>query len=167
MGQEDKVRALVEPIVASMGAEVVDVNLNGGLLDLRVDKAEGNIDLDAIADITRAVSAALDERDPIPGRYTLEVSSPGLERPLRTPEHFRRFIGTKISIRTHPGVEGDRRATGELVSADRDGIVVATETGPRQLAYSDIERARTVFEWGPAPKPGQPGSKKKKKAAST
>lgn len=165
MGREEKVRDLVEPIVAELGAEVVDVNLNGGILDLRVDTAEGGIDLDTIALITRAVSKALDDSDPIPGRYTLEVSSPGLERPLRTPAHFRRFVGTQVAVRTNPDVEGERRVAGELVSAGNDSIVIESEDGPRQLKYSEIERARTVFEWGPAPKPGQPGSKKKKAAS--
>lgn len=162
MGQEDKVRVVIEPVVAAQGAEVVDLNLNGGILDLRVDTPDGGIDLDSIADITKAVSAALDEADPIPGRYTLEVSSPGLERPLRTPDHFRRFVGTTISVRTLPDVEGERRVRGELVSAGAKTIVIAAEEGPRELSYTDIERARTIFEWGPTPKPGQPSPKKKK-----
>jgi ribosome maturation factor RimP len=166
MGQEEALRALLEPVVAGFGAEVVDLNINGATLDLRVDTPEGGIDLDTIATITKAVSSTLDENDPIPGRYTLEVSSPGRERPLRTPDHFRRFVGTQVSLRTNPDVDGERRAAGELVSAGDETVVIATEAGPRELRYDQIERARTVFEWGPTPKPGSPGSKTKKKKAA-
>ena len=80
------------------------------------------------------------------GRYTLEVSSPGVERPLRTPEHFRRFVGTSVAVKTRPDVEGDRRLEGTLEAADDEGVVVAG----RRLAYDDIEKARTVFVWEPA-----------------
>jgi ribosome maturation factor RimP len=161
------VQELVEPILARLGLELFDVEQKGAILRVSVDR-EGGVDLDALSDATRVVSAALDEADPMPGRYTLEVSSPGLERPLRTPAHFRRYIGTTVTVKTNPDVEGERRLTGALESADDDGIVVAG----RRLHYSDIERARTVFEWAPTPKPkGAPPrvkthAKAKKKAAS-
>jgi ribosome maturation factor RimP len=87
------------------------------------------------------------------------VSSPGLERPLRTPEHFAAVVGRRVSVKTHPGVEGDRRLEGELLAADDNGFVVAAAGGERSLAYADVERARTVFEWGGAPKPGGPKRK--------
>src|SRR5207302_14708 len=101
---------------------------------------------DAVASATKVVSAALDtaDPDPIPGRYVLEVSSPGIERPLRTPDHFRRFIGSTVAVRTRPDVEGGRRVEGVLDDASDTGIVVAG----RPLAYDEIERARTVFAWG-------------------
>jgi ribosome maturation factor RimP len=99
-----------------------------------------------VSEATRVVSAALDRHDPVPGRYTLEVSSPGVERTLRTPDHFERFVGTTVNVKTHPDVEGERRVEGSLEAADDDGIVVAG----RRIAYADVERARTVFVWGPA-----------------
>jgi ribosome maturation factor RimP len=86
------------------------------------------------------------------------VSSPGLERPLRTPAHFTRALGGKISVKAVSGLEGGRRVAGTLVEADDDGILVDLDQPAgeqRRLAYDDIERARTVFEWGPAPKPGK------------
>ena len=89
------------------------------------------------------------------GRYTLEVSSPGIERPLRTPSHFRRAVGTQVSLRTMPGVEGERRLTGRLDGADDDSI----ELAGRRIPYAAIERARTVFEWGSGAKP--PPTKKR------
>ncbi|CAA9227104.1 MAG: Bacterial ribosome SSU maturation protein RimP [uncultured Acidimicrobiales bacterium] len=157
MSTVDTVRELIEPLMSADGLEVVEVEHGRGLLRITLDR-EGGIDLGAITDATERISDVLDLHDPIPGgRYTLEVSSPGVERPLRKPEHFERFVGTTINVKTHPHVAGERRIEGELTEADADGITVAD----RRLAYADIERARTVFEWGPTPKPGKGSSPKK------
>ena len=164
----DKLHDIVASPLADLGIEVSDIELTGGLLRVTVERADGtSIDIDAIAEATRIVSRELDIHDPIQSRYTLEVSSPGLERPLRTPAHFLRAVGQKVSVRTKPGVEGERRVAGSLTSADDDGIVVTTDSteGPvaRSLAYDEVERARTVFEWGPPPKGSAPkGSAKSK-----
>jgi ribosome maturation factor RimP len=148
VGTTDTVRDLVEPVLAGLGYELVDVELSGPTLRIRIDR-DGGVDLDAIAQASEAVSATLDRHDPMPGRYTLEVSSPGVERPLRTPDHFRRFVGSTVVVRTHPTDEGDRRVEGVLAAADDEGIVV----GDRRIPYDRIERARTTFTWGPSPKP--------------
>lgn len=151
----ERVRALVADPLARSGIELVDVEHKGATLRVFVDRP-GGIDLDTIAAATEVVSALLDAADPIPGRYVLEVSSPGLERPLRTPAQFKRAVGARVSVRTHPSVEGERRIEGTLTAADDHGIVV----DGRPLAYADIERARTVFVWGAAPKPGRAPGKK-------
>ena len=83
----ERVRSSVAPLLADLGLEIYDIEHGGGVLRISVDKP-GGVDLDAIALATRIVSRQLDHDDPIPGRYTLEVTSPGIERPLRTPEHF-------------------------------------------------------------------------------
>ena len=155
---DDELFDLLAPTVASSGLELLDVELKAGLVRVVVD-GPGGAALSAISDATRAVSACLDEHDPMPGRrYTLEVSSPGLERPLRTPEHFHRAVGETVSVRTRTGGEGERRIIGVLAAADADGFVLrGAETGDgRRFAYDEVERARTVFEWGPASgaKPG-------------
>jgi ribosome maturation factor RimP len=155
-----RVHELIEPLLAPSGVELVDVELKAGVLQISIDRP-GGIDLDAVSQAATIISAALDDADPIEGRYTLEVSSPGLERPLRTPEHFRRFVGTTITVKTKPTVEGDRRTTGRLDDADDEGFTLAG----RRLRYDEVERARTVFEWGPAPKPGG-GSQRTKKQSS-
>lgn len=148
MNASERVRSLVEPSLDASGVELVDVDQAGTVLRVTVDRP-GGIDLDTIARVTTVVSSALDrEPELVAGRYTLEVSSPGVERPLRTPEHFRRFVGTKVAVRTTAGTEGERRIEGVLESAGDDGIVVAG----RSIAYSEVERARTVFEW-PARRP--------------
>jgi ribosome maturation factor RimP len=151
----------VSPLLADLGLEVYDVEHAGGTLRITVDR-EGGVDLDTIALATRIVSRELDHTDPIPGRYTLEVTSPGLERNLRTPAHFERAVGTVVNVRTHPDVEGERRVHGEVTAADGDGVTVKQDDGvERRLRYDEIERARTVFEWGPTPRPAKPGSQKK------
>jgi ribosome maturation factor RimP len=157
----ERVRAVVSPLLDDLGLEVYDVEHAGGTLRITVDR-EGGVDLDTIALATRIVSRELDHTDPIPGRYTLEVTSPGLERNLRTPAHFERAVGTVVNVRTHPDVEGERRVRGELIAADGDGVRVKQDDGvERRLRYDEIERARTVFEWGPTPRPAKPGSQKK------
>ena len=159
MGPAERVRELVEPLLSTSDLELVDVEVLPGLVRLSLDRP-GGVDLDAISAVSPDISAALDAADPIPERYQLEISSPGVERPLRTPEHFRRFVGSEVSVRTLPGVDGERRVRGVLAHADDSSIVVElAEGGQRHLSYSDIERARTVFEWGPSPRPGH-GSKK-------
>jgi ribosome maturation factor RimP len=96
----------------------------------------------------------------VPGHYTLEVTSPGLERSLRVPKHFIREVGKVVAIRLTAAVNGVRRAQGVLLSADENNIVVrlndksTTEITEMTIGYDMIDRARTVFEWGPTPKSG-------------
>src|SRR4051794_19634289 len=152
MGPAEQVHALVEPLLASLDLEVFDVELNGGMLRIAIDRPgpEGGVDLDTLGEASARISAELDRVDPIPGHYTLEVSSPGLERNLRTPAHFRKYVGATISVKTKPEVEGDRRMQGVLEAADDDPAGTITVSG-RRIAYDDIAKARTVFEWGPTP----------------
>ena len=150
----ERVREIVEPLLARHSLEVYDVELNGSQLRVTVDRLAGaaeGLDLDTIAQATRLVSLALDEHDPIDARYTLEVSSPGLERALRTPSHFNRAVGSTVTLKTRPDVDGERRLRGVLASADDDGVTVEG----RRLRYDEIEKARTVFEWGPPAKPAR------------
>jgi ribosome maturation factor RimP len=151
----DKVADLVAPQVSARGLDLYDVEHAGGVLRVMVEHPEG-VDLALLSDLTRDLSRLLDEEDPVPGRYTLEVSSPGLERRLRTSQHFQGAVGHEVTLRLRTAVDGDRRVTGPLESADTKGVVV----GGRQFTYDNIERARTVFHWGPAAKPGAAGSKK-------
>lgn len=158
-----RVRDLVEPIVADLGLEIYDLEMPSGVVRLTVDTPAGGpsgVSLDDIALLTRLVSRELDHADPVPGRYTLEVTSPGLERPLRSPQHFAREAGKTITVKTVAGTEGERRVQGVLEAVDDAGFVVRMADGTvRALRYAEVERARTVFEWGPAPKPGR-GRKK-------
>ncbi len=161
----DRVRALVEPLLTQLDLELFDVEQAGGVLRVTVDRP-GGVDLIQVAEATRAVSRALDDNDPLPGRYTLEVTSPGLERKLRTPAHFRGAVGSDVTIKLVPGVSETRRLAGVLVGADDETVVIADGDGDEQrIPYDQIERARTVFEWGPQPKPGRRGGADRKATA--
>ncbi|QXC62592.1 ribosome maturation factor RimP [Aquihabitans sp. G128] len=147
------------PLLEDVDAELYDIEFTGGVLKITVDR-EGGVDMGAIGSFTRAVSRMLDDTDPIPSAFTLEVSSPGLERPLRTPEHFARSVGEVVSVKVRAGLDGDRRFKATIVSVADDQVVLLPEGAApgaeRTLGLHDIERARTIFEWGPAPKPGGP-----------
>jgi ribosome maturation factor RimP len=156
----EQVRALVEALLAAQHSdlEVVDVEHTGSVLRVTIDRpTQGHVDLDTLSAVTRLISDALDRHDPVPGRYTLEVSSPGIERLLRTPAHFRRFVGTPVTVKLRSGVAGERRLVGTLDAADDEGIEVAG----RRLRYDEIERARTRFDWEATPKPSRSTKKAK------
>lgn len=155
MTTSDRIAEAVQPILTKGGHELYDVELTGATVRVLVDK-EGGVTLADLEHLSREISNVVDMDG-----YELEVSSPGLERPLRRPGHFTRAIGTAVKIKTKPDVDGERRVDATISGADADGVTVETSAGPRRIAYGDIERARTVFEWGPAPKPGS-----KKRSAS-
>lgn len=165
----DRVRALVAPIAADLRLDVYDVERRGATVRVTLDSpagSEGGITLDTLSLATRLISRELDHDDPIPGHYTLEVTSPGLERQLRTAEHFQREVGKTITVRLRDPQADPRRLQGELVAADDDGATLLLDDGTeRVVALGDIDKARTVFAWGPKPKPGTklPGSAKSKK----
>lgn len=149
MSTLDRVRVLVLPLLEEAGLELYDLDLHDGVLHVLVDR-EGGADIGTISKVARGLTRALEEHDPIDGDYGLEVSSPGLERPLRTPDHFQGAIGSDVKVKTRPSVDGDRRIEGTLTEADDEGCTVAVADGNRRtLRYDEIERARTVFVWGP------------------
>ena len=149
------VEALLRPVVEGAGLELVEAAFirehRRRILRVTVDRdGPGGVDLDAIAEVSGRISRRLDLDDVVSGPYDLEVSSPGVERPLRRPREFRRHAGEKVKVRSVEPVEGSRTHTGTLEAADADGIVVGTEAGDRRLRYDEVASARTVFEWGPA-----------------
>jgi ribosome maturation factor RimP len=158
-------------VVEALGLELVDVELSGTTVRVIVDR-DGGVDLDGLAAANRTVSEVLDRIDPIPGHYTLEVSSPGLERRLRKPAHFARARGETVSLRLLPSAGERRRLEGRLVDVDADGVRIEgpdVPGGAARIAYDVIERARTVFEWGakPAPSPSRAKAPKGRERATT
>jgi ribosome maturation factor RimP len=159
------VTTLVAPIVSDLQLDLYDIEFRGGTLRITIDThpgSAGGVDLDTVALATRLISRELDHHDPIPGRYTLEVTSPGLERTLRTPAHFQRTIGVEVAIRLRDiGMGGERRVQGVLTAADSHTATITTAAGDeRVVELSHIDRAKTVFVWGPQPKPGGKGTGK-------
>jgi ribosome maturation factor RimP len=133
---------------AALHLDLYDVELRSSTLAITVDRPAG-LDLDAVAEVARVLSAALDEREEIApaDRYELEVSSPGLERRLRKAEHYQTAIGSEIALRLLPGAGGQRRFEATLVTADEEGIEITFDGATRRVAYGEIERAHTIFDW--------------------
>ncbi len=162
MSVTERVRAIVDPLVADRGFSVYDIERHGPVLRISVAAGpQGDTpSIDDLTAISRAVSRVVDEDDPIDGKYTLEVSSPGLERPLRTREHFEAAVGEVVLVTTRRTDGATRRLRGELRAVADDGVTVAVveqdgdDPDDATIAFDDIEKARTLFEWGPTTKPG-------------
>ena len=150
MSVADNVYDLLAPFFQGRELEIYDLAFGGGVLRIIVDKP-GGVGLDEVADASKVASRLLDDNDIVPGRYTLEITSPGLERPLRRPGHYARAVGETISVKLGPQIEGKRRIQGVLTGSDNDGITIEENGVPRRVAFNDITKARTVFEWGPKP----------------
>ena len=141
---EERVRSLVEPVLARHGADLVEVQVRRGRTQLVriVADRPGGIDLDTCARVSDELSRLLDVDDPIQGRYTLEVTSPGLDRPLRTPEDFRKNLGRKVKvIQARSQMEGIVEEVGQdRVWLDRNGERV-------EMPLAEIVKATLVLPW--------------------
>ena len=137
--------ALVRPVIEGEGLEVVDVTFGREagrrILRVIVDR-EGGVDLDTISELSQKVSRRLDLEGFEPGPYALEVSTPGIERPLRRPEDFRRAVGERVLVKTPDGI-----VEGELRAAEVDAIRVASSEGERRVALEEVAAAKTVVDW--------------------
>ena len=157
----DRVRALVQPIASDLDLDLYDVERRGGTIRVTLDAAVGSgegITLDQIALATRLISREMDHEDPIVGHYTLEVTSPGLERPLRTPAHFQREVGKQVTVRLRDVLNDDRRIEGLLTTADDLHATVRLSSGEeRTVDYQAIDKARTIVDWS---KPNRPGKRR-------
>ncbi|MEX2457356.1 MAG: ribosome maturation factor RimP [Actinomycetota bacterium] len=147
-----QLEGVIRSVVEADGLELVEAAFvrEGGRRTLRVTvDREGGLDLDAIATVSERLSRRLDAADVVTGgRYSLEVSSPGIERALSEPRHFTRHVGATVKVKTAEPVQGALSHLGTLAAADDDGFTLVTEAGERRLTYADVASARTVFEWG-------------------
>ncbi len=144
-------KTVIEPVAQSRGYELVDVEWKTeqgqAVLRVFVDR-EGGVSLDGCAEISRDLSPALDVSDAIPSAYTLEVSSPGLNRPLTKESDFRRFVGKRARIRTRHGVEGDRRNfSGRLVATSEGKVKIDVGDRTFEVPVDDVEKANLVYEF--------------------
>jgi len=170
----NKLIGLVEPLLAQLGYELADLQLAAGRnhADLRIfidrlPDADGvvapvgpdgsGVGIDDCERVSREVSALLDVHDPVPSAYTLEVSTPGLDRVLRTPAHFTRFVGERVNVEMFAPRDGRRRYTGTLRGIAAGAIKLEVDGVEVVLQLNDIERARLVPAW---PEPGRPSGQK-------
>ena len=124
-----------------------------GALNVTVTR-EGGVDLEAVTKANRVISEWLDENDPIPGHFTLDVSSPGLERRLRTSAHFLSAVGEIVTLRERREDDRTRRLEGVVVEANDTSVTLDDEEQGRVVVtLANVERARTVFKWGAEAKP--------------
>jgi ribosome maturation factor RimP len=146
MTLRDTLARLLQPVVEGLGYELWELEYQpgrgNGLLRIFIDtEAEAGITVDDCARASRAISDVLDAADPIPGNYTLEVSSPGLERPLRTPRHFAPFVGETVFVEMVHVVEERRRFTGRLAAAGEETIEVEVDGRTYRLPIAGIRKA--------------------------
>ncbi len=138
---------LIEPTIEQLGYELSDLELKlggrDGIVRVFIDKPDG-VDLTDCETVSRQVSAILDVEDPLPGHYTLEVSSPGLDRKLTKPEHFQRFTGETVRVKLRFPVNGRRNYRGTLRSADDEKIEVEVDGESHRIQIATIESARLI-----------------------
>ncbi len=155
VSREERLRAVVEPWLNAEHLELDDLEVSGTdsacTVRVLVDR-DGGVDLDRLADVNEGLSRVLDHEDLIEGRYRLEVSSPGLERPLRSPRHFQKSVGRDIKLKLADGTV----IAGTIQSASDDRFGVKTEDGSEiTVDYGSVATAKTVFRWEKSPKPGK------------
>lgn len=149
MSVDRRLWRLCNEYLVGQGLELDDLEVAGRgprLVRVTVD-CEGGVDVQRIAEASRALSRRFDELDPFDGPYSLEVTSPGLERNLRRPLHFRKSVGRKVTVRTRAEVEGSRHHQGMLESVDDDHFVMRIGENVRRIAFRQVRSARTRFEW--------------------
>lgn len=149
MDATTRIEQIITPSVEAMGYEVVRVQLTGAerpVLQVMAERADrAAMTVEDCADISRALSALLDVEDPISGAYTLEISSPGIDRPLTRPQDFVRFAGFEAKVETRASVDGRKRWRGILRGLEDGAIVLEHEQGTSRLPLEGVQKARLVL----------------------
>ncbi len=147
-----RVWELAAPLVKGEGMEIVDIEFRhegsrgGRVLRLYLDK-EGGPSVDDLSGVSRQLSELLDTHDAVPGAYTLEVSSPGINRPLKRPEHFARFVGKRIRVRTRDRIDGRRSFLGTLQEVLENQITLKQDGAQYKIPFSVIEKSNYEHDW--------------------
>ena len=146
----------IDPYVAAEGIELDDVEILGGgqIVRVTIDSDEP-VGVDLVAELSRGISRLIDADDPFKGSYTLEVSSPGLERKLTRPRHFEKSVGRQVKVKTFREVAGTKEHRGIVTSIGEAGFTVDIDGLEREILYDDVSSARTIFVWEKAPRPGK------------
>ena len=144
---------MTEPLAASEGMEIVDIELKhegtrgGRILRVYLDKEGGPV-MEDLSKVSRSLSDLLDEHeDVIEGSYSLEVSSPGVNRPLKRPEHFSRFIGKRVRVRTHELIDGRRAFLGKLLAVTPAAIAIDQDGKRWEIPFTVIEKSNYEHDW--------------------
>ena len=145
-----QITAIIEPAVTALGFEMVGVEHiaqgRHSLLRVYIDHPDG-IDVEDCADVSRQVSAVLDVEDPIKGEYTLEVSSPGLDRPLFSDEQFARFTGQLADLRLRVAQEGRRKFRGRMLGVEDGRLRIEVDGVEYTVLLDNVDKAHLIHEW--------------------
>lgn len=145
-----RIEQIVESVTSDLGYELVKVDYvpqrKNSILRIYID-SESGIGIEDCETVSRQLGTVLEIEDPISGSYTLEVSSPGIDRPLVKPEHFERFCGQRVKVSTHNLYLGRKRFTGELTQVNDTGIVVEVDGEAYDLPFDDINSAKLSPQW--------------------
>ena len=162
--RDERLTELLTPVVEGVGLQCLGVEYSAShgnsLVRVYIEAADREVNVDDCEVVSREVSATLDVNDPIAGRYTLEVSSPGLDRPLFTPEQFARFVGQSTKLEVNLPIDGRRRFQGPIRAVEGSTIVMEQDGVEVRIAHENVHKAKLVPDFGePAVKPGK-GRKK-------
>jgi len=168
-GKAEEIRDMLAPTVEALGLELLGVeyapSTGSAMLRLYIDKEAGGVGIEDCEAVSREVSAQLDVEDPISGNYTLEVSSPGIDRPLFAPAHYARYVGQSAKVGLKLPQDGRRRLQGRIDKVEGGSIVFDVDGKPFEVAFDNIDKAKLVPDWealGLAPKkPNHKPAKKK------
>lgn len=147
-----RVWELAAPLAAAQGLEIIDIELRregsrgGRVLRLYLDK-DGGPNMDELSRVSRDLGAALDEHDVVEGAYTLEVSSPGINRPLKLPEHFERFVGKRVRVRTREPIGARRSFLGPLLEVAAAHIALDQDGTRVEIPFALIEKSNYEHDW--------------------
>ena len=144
--QEQKISQLVQPVIQDKGYELVAVTLQGNLLQIMAENPETkNLGVDECAVLSREISAILDVEDPIQGAYRLEISSPGIDRPLVKLQDFAEFEGFETKMEISPGINGQKKFRGRIVAVEDDNIELQVDNRVLSVPYESIVKAKLVL----------------------
>jgi len=145
MAVSDRLQTLLEPVIEDLGYELVGIeyqsNPKNRVVRVFIDQEPDGIGVEDCERVSREVSALMDVEEPVPGQYTLEVSSPGVERPLFTGQHFARFVGETAAVQLAVPVNNRRRFKGIIVAADDDQVTLEVDGQRIELGIADVARA--------------------------
>ena len=146
----------IDPYVAAEGIELDDVEILGGGQIVRVTvDSEESVGVDRLAELSRGISRLIDADDPFTGAYTLEVSSPGLERKLTRQRHYEKSLGKQVRAKTFREIDGTKEHKGTITSTGEAGFTVDVDGHQREIPYDDVSSARTIFVWDKSARPGK------------
>lgn len=150
MQATNRLQAIIEPSVSALGYELVGIEYlpqgRYSLLRVYID-SEAGITVDDCEKVSRQLSGVLDVEDPIKGQYSLEISSPGLDRPLFTPEHFVRFAGQQVQVRLQQPLNGQRKFKGLLRGMDGEEVLIEIDGGELRVLPEEIDKANLIPQW--------------------